>query len=450
MTKRKRVILIVLHFLFVIGIMIEVFLFILGRDTSPPADGDLKFVRLNMPEKENAGYYFDRAALVLDQSYQKNRKRLNPAGKDKNNAKNQDQVNEVQTLVENDQWKPNQIAWFIDENRAVSEDLDRGLACRYLQVAEVKSINDPLPQLGLLRNLGRFHSIRASYLFKMGKEKEALNEAMKTVKLGHFIEGGGGVPLYFLVGRSIKELGFQRFRQLVSKTTLPAEALKPYLLELDHYRVNLPGWRTIFQQEYGLMCKTVVDLVSGKLPEGNAGKDISPAPTDFKNSRLSHFFLVNHTKTLLAEACRIAIENGSRSYAARKPFVRYDPKTRLSKIILYYCSKNCVGKLLVGTLADSYDRIIQIKCVENVSVSGTQSLLAIRLYKNRTGKLPDSLGQLVPAYLKEIPVDDFDGLPVKYSAEKKVIYSVGSDLIDSGGIPDAKDRQKEIGYKIEF
>jgi hypothetical protein len=32
-----------------------------------------------------------------------------------------------------------------------------------------------------------------------------------------------------------------------------------------------------------------------------------------------------------------------------------------------------------------------------------------------------------------VPPDDFDGKPLRYSREKKCVYSVGEDLRDSGG-----------------
>ncbi len=36
-------------------------------------------------------------------------------------------------------------------------------------------------------------------------------------------------------------------------------------------------------------------------------------------------------------------------------------------------------------------------------------------------------------YLSAIPLDPYDGEPLRYSAEKGIIYSVGKDFIDSSG-----------------
>jgi len=63
----------------------------------------------------------------------------------------------------------------------------------------------------------------------------------------------------------------------------------------------------------------------------------------------------------------------------------------------------------------------------------------------KTGELPGTLDALVPDYIDKIPSDDFDGEPMRYSAEKKIIYSVGEDLNDDGG-----GEEKDIIFEIKF
>ena len=56
---------------------------------------------------------------------------------------------------------------------------------------------------------------------------------------------------------------------------------------------------------------------------------------------------------------------------------------------------------------------------------------------------PANLGELVPQYLPEVPVDPFDGQPIRYRLLPRgyVIYSVGSDGRDDGG-REPPERQK--------
>jgi len=61
--------------------------------------------------------------------------------------------------------------------------------------------------------------------------------------------------------------------------------------------------------------------------------------------------------------------------------------------------------------------------------------LACRLFKSRTGRYPESLEELVPGILKEIPIDPFTGKPLVYRREGEgfIVYSLGSNEKDDGG-----------------
>lgn len=53
------------------------------------------------------------------------------------------------------------------------------------------------------------------------------------------------------------------------------------------------------------------------------------------------------------------------------------------------------------------------------------------------GALPDSLNDLVPAFLPAVPADPYDGKPLRYKKLKRgyCIYSIGPNLKDDGGKP---------------
>jgi hypothetical protein len=71
--------------------------------------------------------------------------------------------------------------------------------------------------------------------------------------------------------------------------------------------------------------------------------------------------------------------------------------------------------------------------------------LAVERYRLARGQLPATLAELVPALLSAVPVDPFDGKPVRYwrSAKGYVLYSVGFDGRDDGG-----DEKKDITFIV--
>lgn len=64
--------------------------------------------------------------------------------------------------------------------------------------------------------------------------------------------------------------------------------------------------------------------------------------------------------------------------------------------------------------------------------------LALRAFELERGRLPETLDELVPDYLKKVPVDPFGGgekLHYKRNAKGYVLYSVGPDGKDNAGQP---------------
>ena|ERR1017187_7880894 len=61
--------------------------------------------------------------------------------------------------------------------------------------------------------------------------------------------------------------------------------------------------------------------------------------------------------------------------------------------------------------------------------------LSVERYRVTKNVLPDSLGDLVPEFLTAVPIDPFDGQPLRYKklAKGYVVYSVGEDGKDDGG-----------------
>ncbi len=81
--------------------------------------------------------------------------------------------------------------------------------------------------------------------------------------------------------------------------------------------------------------------------------------------------------------------------------------------------------------------------------------LAIQRYRLAKDKLPDQLNDLVPDYLDAVPKDPFDGKELRYKKLERgfVVYSIGEDLSDDGGIEmpkTSKERRKIRDWDITF
>lgn len=70
---------------------------------------------------------------------------------------------------------------------------------------------------------------------------------------------------------------------------------------------------------------------------------------------------------------------------------------------------------------------------EDARESITSVALQIELFRQQEQKYPESLEQLVPRFLAQVPVDPFNGRPLRYLREGEdgaIVYSVGGDHVD--------------------
>ncbi len=78
--------------------------------------------------------------------------------------------------------------------------------------------------------------------------------------------------------------------------------------------------------------------------------------------------------------------------------------------------------------------------------------LALELYRLAHGDYPDALTDLTPDLLPEVPLDPFDGEPIRYIKEdgRVVVYSVGTNLQDDGGSEEQglSRRPKDIVFTV--
>ncbi len=114
------------------------------------------------------------------------------------------------------------------------------------------------------------------------------------------------------------------------------------------------------------------------------------------------------------------------------------------------------GGLLTRLLWPSLARVLELdtRCAAEALLA--QTALAVERYRLAEGHLPESLENLVPAYMEAVPKDPFDGRRLRYFTPEKgfVVYSVGDDLTDNGGAErnsEKRDRRgKSLPWDITF
>jgi len=86
-------------------------------------------------------------------------------------------------------------------------------------------------------------------------------------------------------------------------------------------------------------------------------------------------------------------------------------------------------------LLSSLSRITVREAEGLAELRAARAALAVERFRTANDRLPKDLGELVPRFLPAVPLDPFDGAPLRYEllAKGYVVYSIGRDGHDDGG-----------------
>ncbi|MEK7576271.1 MAG: hypothetical protein AAB482_01115, partial [Patescibacteria group bacterium] len=354
-------------------------------------------------------------------------------------------------------WNDEVAQKFIDDNKELFAWIDNEFLKKlyyqdpaFLDPATV-SPELILPSLNSLRIVARAESIRAEYLFRQGKEKEAIDESIKILRMGDMIIHSQGSLIEYLVAIAVKDLGYRRFRLLIDRSLLSQEALNDYLSRLERFRDNRDGLRTVWKYDY-LSLKWTMQYLKDH-PElvneysSNIGINTFLEEGSFYNKP-------NKTLHLFADTARRNIANVDRPCNDRIPVpegvreVIVTPNS-LPTVIKYIFTENLVGKTLDNIISASFGSGLIKKCSIDFSAQSSEILLAMKIYELENKTLPVTLNDLIYIIPESILKDPFDGNQIRYSKDKKIIYSIGSDGVDSGG-SDEVDWSKSPDPTLKF
>ena len=184
-------------------------------------------------------------------------------------------------------------------------------------------------------------------------------------------------------------------------------------------------------------------------PDGDSIDTVTPFDLGFKTS-----YNAIETATELGKSFSVGIENAGRPYskysdAARqiqqKAAAKLPMPPDLSKLkgfgkklekfkfrITTYNTDNYYGRVMI-TDEISDQALVEMSARWRALRNTVRVLLASRVYRaSHGGALPTTIEQFGPV-LGVWPADPYDASPLKYNAERKVVYSIGQNLKDDGG-----------------
>ncbi len=270
-------------------------------------------------------------------------------------------------------------------------------------------------------DLARVKQAEALYLQRRGLEVGAFRSAFDLMEFGRKIQEVEGWPNYFLTGLDVYHRGLETVAQLVDDTRMDSAQLGALQRTFAaHIPPGEPELVTFFRASYGLE-KAILQ-----------GESAPARPGDFSFHMARPdgiLFKPNRTLALFADAFSSLIEDAPKPHYER---TRMDLSDSESASLL---DSNRTGRRYFATAMLPYAEIPEKQALSVAHYEAVTTLVALRRHGLDLGRLPDTLADLDTTYLKVVPSDPFDGDELRYSKNRKVVYSTGADRVDSGGKP---------------
>jgi hypothetical protein len=386
--------------LFGIIILALVFVFIRSTYNGRFDDSGLELARANIPHGANA---FDVLQSATNQLWWPDNQNLR-----------------LTELANDTNWDGKMAELVLATNREALAAWDAAVKLPDLQVPEVSSFDELMPYLGDWKTFARVAQVRQNILLHDGKDQEAFDQIISEIKIGRRMENSGGNLITYLVGVAVENLGLGQLRHWTGKVHLPAERLKDYSRQIEPAPgAEAEAFANAIKAEYQVDINTLNAMRRGN--STNAGFP--------RHGMVWPIFDFRQSRALFAKGS-LALLNAAPKYYMDVDVAQMDARPGTASILL---SGNPVGEILYSMLMPALGSTLVKKSSVDVQVRSTQTILALRAHQLTHGKLPDNLDALVPEFLDKVPVDAFNGQPLHYSVEKKIVYSVGKNLKDDGG-----------------
>jgi hypothetical protein len=352
---------------------------------------------------------------------------------------------QLDDLTRDTNWDDALASTVLASNRETLAGWDTAAKLPDFQVPEISNFDYSFLYLPNWRELAQVAEVRVNYLSHHGQDKEAFDEMMTIVKLGRRMQNAHGPLIDYLVGLAVNSMGLNQMRYWAGKAQLTADQLKDYIRQLQlNPDEEGDAFANTIKGEYQFQVQMLDAVRQRKITNSD------PDEFYFRPMRFLPVFNFSQTKALFAGEDLKLVKAAPHHFSETKLF---DLELHQPGVVSLFLSGNAAGQILYYMAMPAVIPSLATKSMSDTQLQATRTIIALRAYQLTHGHLPTDLSALVPEFLDEVPVDDFDGQPLRYSAERKIVYSVGKNLKDDGGDDTRSgpnDSHLDLVYKFDF
>ena len=319
----------------------------------------------------------------------------------------------------------------VAKNAECLSRVKRGTECEICVTPPVETVETPVPYVNPWLHMQRMLEARARLARLDGRFADAADDLAVGMRFGDFVQKDASSLIAYLVGVAIFTSSAESAMELARDPAAPPEALAQLAAELETIGPFDAGLKLALKAEHRMACGIVDGWGRWRDPmaPSTCGKSgvRQKLLSRFRNSK--YLFKPNETKHELAKAHRRLIANTPLSYSE----MAFGEAEDESRGPTFFLRPNAVGRSLLVILTPTLDKLLDTKCVAEGVLIGAKLVVACNRFARDKGRWPETLAELVPDYLSEVPRDPYDGAPFRYSAEKGLVWAVGTNLTDESG-----------------
>jgi len=287
------------------------------------------------------------------------------------------------------------------------------------------SISMLLPELSGLREAARLLRLHGRYELSQGRVDGAIDDVNGMLRLSQHA-GRSPVLIAALVGMATQSLALETLQEVLPAVKT-AEELKRISLGDSDWIGRVMRRAMCTEEAFGLA--TFCDMGMGNITPGMVGD--APELVVW-NTVSAQFGVALYGVFLISEDVSAYREvMGLMQAYSLKPY--YEVRERIAQTERQFTEerRGICTSLVVSPLA----RAFRSMAMAEGKAEAARIAVAAVGYRLDRGRVAEKLEDLLPGYLKEVPLDPFDGKRMRYKVDGKdlVIYSVGPDLKDDGG-----------------
>jgi hypothetical protein len=389
--------------------------------------------------------------------------------------------------------------------------IDQAAAKTKLQYPEPsgwKTFDRDTDDIDVLRNCFMLKTLRAKLAFHEERYSDAARDLCDLLRLSQMLACGDGLVVQWLIGGAVRSDVLRNLRRLSAARDVPSDVVKRALRALDEVAGREDGAARALRVElccFGLpilmqipQTKDIPELARGLMTayvcHNPPKKQTQAAKNCERYEKGVMALLTGHpsafdrqaTVELGGKITADAIEQLKLPFlqrkrdlydAAKKELADWPKPLSLDDSFPFYFThlegitekldvpnpialavareklrnvNNPLGKMLAVSNADT-DFVSSASCTASARLGATRLMIALHLFERKNHTLPATLDFLVESKLLiQIPQDPFDGESFKYSAKRRVIWSVGDEGKNEGVIPGKEDSENPFDEDMEL